>query len=236
MTTMPFTRNGASSHQRISRAGTDHCLPDAPARRTRRRDRGGASRAAASAISSVAGDVGGQLPPCTGRAVVNASNTSTMRDDLREQRDGVAAQPVGIAGAVQPLVMVTNDRPHLAQRSQLAAQPVADHGVLLHDRVLGGRQPARLQQDRVGNADLADVVEIAAAREHRDIVVAQTDVPAERRWRSAPAARSALRCSRSRASMVSARLRITDSRAVEIVGVALDADAASARGRAARAR
>jgi hypothetical protein len=68
--------------------------------------------------------------------------------------------------------------------------------VLLHDGELGGREPTRLQQDRVWNADLADVVQISAAFEHPDILVAETDVPAERRG---------VRASRSQCPSVSHR-------------------------------
>ena len=34
------------------------------------------------------------------------------RDDTREHRNRVAGQAVGVAAAVEPLVMVTDDRPH----------------------------------------------------------------------------------------------------------------------------
>ena len=77
-------------------------------------------------------------------------------------------------------MVVTDDLPHQPQRAQLAAQPIADHRVLLDQLELGRGQARRLEQDRIGDADLADVVQVAAAIERRDLVFREAERPAER--------------------------------------------------------
>src|SRR3954451_3909799 len=49
-------------------------------------------------------------------------------ENLGEQRNGVAAQSIGIAAAVQPLVMMADDRPHATQEPHLPTEAIADHG------------------------------------------------------------------------------------------------------------
>ncbi len=131
-------------------------------------------------------------------------------DDLGQQRNLLAAQPIGIAAAVEPLMVMAHDRPRALQRSKRAAQAIADHRVLLHDlEFLRGERTA-LQQDRVGHADLADVVEHAAIPQGR-----RSSSGSPSSWPSAPAyIESRWQCpsvNASRASIVSARLKITDS-------------------------
>src|SRR5262245_62733357 len=61
-------------------------------------------------------------------------------DDLSEAGDVAASQTVGVAGAVEPLVMMSNDRAHPGQGTQAAAQPLANRGMLFHLRVLVRRE------------------------------------------------------------------------------------------------
>ena len=98
-------------------------------------------------------------------------------DDLRQQRHLVPAQALRIPAAVEPLVVAPDDRPHGAQRLERRAQRIADIGMLLHQLEFGGRERARLQQHRIGNADLADVVQIAAAMQRLQIFVAERRAP-----------------------------------------------------------
>ena len=93
--------------------------------------------------------------------------------DLREQRDRVAPQSVRVAAAVKPFVVMADDRPYSPQEAQLAAEPIADHCVLLHQLVFVRRERPRLQEDRIGDADLPEVVKKAAARERRDVVLVE---------------------------------------------------------------
>ena len=131
---------------------------------------------AASSLSSVKAYSGGERRSIRARARAGIVEVDRA-DDLREDRDFVAAQAVGIAAAVEALVVVPDDLADEPQRTQLAAQPVADHGVLLHQLELFARERRRLEQQGVRDADLADVVQVAAAIEGRDILGG----PAERR-------------------------------------------------------
>ena len=83
---------------------------------------------------------------------------------------GVALEPIRISRPVRPLVMVPDGRTHFLQHAELTAQLIADYRVLLHQRVLRGREAVGLQQNGVGNGDLAHVVEKRASIE-RDLLV-----------------------------------------------------------------
>ncbi len=83
------------------------------------------------------------------------------RDDPPLDRDRLALQPARVAAAVPLLLVAERDRGgHVEDRGGGAAhEPVALLGVGLDDRALLGRERAGLEQDRVGDRDLADVVQ-----------------------------------------------------------------------------
>ena len=89
---------------------------------------------------------------------------------MREQRNVLSAESIGIPGAIEPFVMVADDWPDAFQRAQRSAQAIADHRVLLHDVEFGGRQSSRFQQHGVGHANLTDVVQNSAAAQRLDIL------------------------------------------------------------------
>src|SRR5262245_57212431 len=76
--------------------------------------------------------------------------------------------------------MMADDLPDEPERSKLAAQSIADDRVLLDHLEFVGRQRRRLEQDRIGDADLADVVQIRAALERGQLFPRQADRGAER--------------------------------------------------------
>src|SRR6185369_13259441 len=80
-------------------------------------------------------------------------------DDPRDERDLVTEQAVGIAPAVHALVVVADARNDLVE----VAEPLDDPRALLrmaaHDDPLGRRERAFLEEHRIGDADLADVVQ-----------------------------------------------------------------------------
>ena len=82
-------------------------------------------------------------------------------DDAAGQRDRRGREPVRIAAAVPALVV--GERDLLGHHQQLVGaareDPRADRRVQLHRRELLGRVLAGLQQQVVGDADLADVVQ-----------------------------------------------------------------------------
>src|SRR5512143_2151547 len=62
--------------------------------------------------------------------------------------------------------MVTaHDRTDESERTEIAAEPLADDRVLLHQRVLVGREAVCLEKHGIWNANLPDVVQIPAALE-----------------------------------------------------------------------
>ena len=75
---------------------------------------------------------------------------------------------------------MADDRADRLERAHGAAQVVADDRMLLHQRVLGARQLAFLEQHPIGNRDLADVVEERAAVERVEIVAVEIQRRAER--------------------------------------------------------
>ena len=100
------------------------------------------------------------------------------RHDAPLDRDRLAGQPAWVAGAVPLLLVAQRDRRRELEdrRGRSAQQPVALLGVRLDDRTLLGRQRPGLEQDRVGDRHLADVVQrrrvaelLAELRVHADL-------------------------------------------------------------------
>ena len=117
-----------------------------------------------------------------GRFCVSASNTSataTMRPASGMAIPGDAC----VAVAVPALVVVERDLLRQAQDREAAARQDAraDRRVRLHQLELLGGQLAQLQQDRIRNADLADVVQRRRAADQRHLRVGQSDLPREQR-------------------------------------------------------
>jgi hypothetical protein len=98
------------------------------------------------------------------------------RHDLRKHRDFVALEPFRVTRAVEPLVVIPHDGTNASKRAQLAAEAVADDRVLLHDALFFRRETSRLQQDRIRDPDLADIVKKPALGEGVEVVVAQSQL------------------------------------------------------------
>ena len=81
------------------------------------------------------------------------------REHARGERDVLAGQPVGVAVAVPALVVVAHDELGLAEEVDVAQDLPADDRVALHQRALGLVERLGLEEDRVGDRDLADVVQ-----------------------------------------------------------------------------
>ena len=82
--------------------------------------------------------------------------------DLRRHRDLLAAQAIGIAGAVIALVVPANDRLQVPRELDRRQQLEAPDRVHLHDLELFVRQRAGLVQDLVRHAHFPKVVEVRA--------------------------------------------------------------------------
>ena len=72
------------------------------------------------------------------------------------------ARPFGVAAAVPTLVVVPDDWQHGLKGAHRTADLLAFEGVFLHDLPLFFCQPSWLEQDFVGYADLADVMQVSA--------------------------------------------------------------------------
>ena len=82
----------------------------------------------------------------------------------------LAREPVRVPGAVPALVMVADDRAGRREQVEWREQRVADLRVRLDDRALLLVERPRLEQDTVGDADLADVVEDRSQADRLDLV------------------------------------------------------------------
>ena len=102
-----------------------------------------------------------------------------QRDYLRRDRDLLAEQAVRVAAAVPALVMPAADldggleQRLLAVRRQPLEHGRADGGMGADDVELLGRQAARLVEDVLGNADLADVVQGGGGDDEADLFLGQ---------------------------------------------------------------
>ena len=88
------------------------------------------------------------------------------REDSGADGDLLAREPIRVTVPVPALVVRPDDLdPRLLQERDTTDHLRAEQGVRLHHTPLGLVQGARLQEDLVGNADLADVVEQKAVLE-----------------------------------------------------------------------
>ena len=102
------------------------------------------------------------------------------RDDPCGERDLVADEPVRIAAAVDPLVMSEDDLGDRAVALDAGDEPGALLGVHADDVELLLRELGVGEQDRVGEDELADVVQQRGRVDH--VLLAVARAPA--RWRS----------------------------------------------------
>src|SRR5439155_1563987 len=96
----------------------------------------------------------GPIAPRGGKGIVHVHDA----DDLRRERDLLPAQLIGIAAAVELLVMPPDDRLDVPRELDRGQQLDAPHRVHLDDVELFARQPSGLVQDLVPDTDLADVM------------------------------------------------------------------------------
>ena len=165
------------------------------------------------------------------------------RDDAPLDRDLLAGEAARVAAAVPLLVVAERDRRgHVEDRGGGAAQQaVALLGVGLDDRALLGGERAGLQQDRVGDRDLADVVQRRGVAHQLAELAVEADLLGEQR-REAPDALDVragvlvAELDRHREAPHGLRLRDLElgERAVQLAGAVVDLALQRARGRSPR--
>ena len=106
-----------------------------------------------------AGRAGLSIRPVGGHGVVGVDDG----EDARFERDAVSLQPERVALAVEALVMVEEYRQRALQEADLRDEDARQQRVPLHGLPFATAQGARLAQDGVGHAYLADIVEERAA-------------------------------------------------------------------------
>ncbi len=108
-------------------------------------------------------------------------------DDVRLDRDRVAGELLGVAGAIEALVVRGDDRHEVAQGLDGREDGAADRRVRAHEHPLVGGERPGLIQDRVGHADLADVMEQRAELHAPQLVTGHPHLVRDRsRQRSDP--------------------------------------------------
>ena len=96
-------------------------------------------------------------------------------DEASQQRDLPAGQAVGIAAAVQALMMTADGRQHFAVANHGGQDALAHPRMAPDNAIFLRRQPGRLVQDGVGYADLADVVQHGGQAEMLALAAVQTE-------------------------------------------------------------
>ena len=96
--------------------------------------------------------------------------------DARPQADLLAAQTLRVARTIPALLVVVDDQACSSQEVDALQEPVAEFRVPVHLLPLRGGQRARLEQDRVLDSDLADVVQERAPLHVREVLVAEADL------------------------------------------------------------
>ena len=97
------------------------------------------------------------------------------RHDPRAERDLFPLEPVGIAAAVELLVMALDNRDQVRQVWRMQEHVRAVQRMSGDDQGLLARQRSRFPQQRVGDPDLADVVQQGAVLHAVQFHVAQPE-------------------------------------------------------------
>ena len=100
--------------------------------------------------------------------------------DPRGERDRLARELVGVAVAVHALVRRAHDRRHALERGRGLQDALADDRVAAHELPLGVVQRARLVEDRVGDGDLAHVVQLRRLAQVLELLGRQAEPLADR--------------------------------------------------------
>src|SRR6266545_1953114 len=80
-------------------------------------------------------------------------------DDPGAERDLLTGDPVGIARSVEALMVMADRRHSVLEEAEAVDDPRALLGMALHERPFLPREAGRLQEDRIWDRELADVVE-----------------------------------------------------------------------------
>ena len=114
-----------------------------------------AAPAAAKLLEGLCGRPGGSIDAVGQHRVQGVGDM----DDPRAEGDLFAGQPERVPGAVPALVMVPDRRHCVVEEAEAIDDARALIGMSLHQRPFVARERRRLEQDRIRDGELADVVE-----------------------------------------------------------------------------
>ena len=100
-------------------------------------------------------------------------------EDSGEQRNVLAFEPVRISGAIPAFVMVPDDGEYRGQQRDGAADFLALHRVGAHHVPFAFGERPGLEQDRVRDRNLPDIMQIPGPLERFEILRAEAEPPAE---------------------------------------------------------
>src|SRR4029077_12998947 len=116
-------------------------------------------------LQRLCGGPGGPVDACREHGVERVRDM----DDAGSERNVLAVQPVRVTRAVEALVVVADGRHGVVQEAEAVDDPCALLGVALHERPLVGGQARLLQENRVWDCELADVVEEGGVSEQVEL-------------------------------------------------------------------
>src|SRR5437763_4594877 len=101
-------------------------------------------------------------------------------NDPRAERNFLSLEAVWIAGAVEPFVVVADGGHGVVQEAEAVDDPRSLVRVSLHQPPLIGRERRGLQEDRVGDRELADVMEERRVPEQIELRLREAELAADR--------------------------------------------------------
>ncbi len=102
------------------------------------------------------------------------------RDHPRAEGDRLAGQPVGVARPIERLVVMADDGRALTEEAEPAEDPGPDLGVEPHRHPLLGVERPGLQEDPVGDTDLAEVVDGRRLADELDHALVEAELLGDR--------------------------------------------------------
>ena len=100
-------------------------------------------------------------------------------DDARAQRDVLPAQPVGVSRPVVPFVVVPDGRQCVLEKAEVLDEARTLFGVPSHDDPIEVAERLRLEEDRLGHSELADVVEVRGVAQHVELCIRKAQLASE---------------------------------------------------------
>ena len=98
-------------------------------------------------------------------------------NDPRFDGDLLTLQPIGIPGAIPPLVLSPDDGAERGQERDRGKDAFTNDGVFAHDGELFRRERTGFLEDVPGNADLSDVVEQRSILQQAQRIALQAEPP-----------------------------------------------------------